>query len=379
MSFVVLADQQDPYELLGIDTDASPEEVRQSYRRLVRQFHPDVSLDKMAAHYHFIQLVDAYKTLSDPALRLQYDTTRPRRRRTRDGEDGREWKTGYSWEEELRRETLDSLITAAELYFIRGQVSQAIARCQEVLKKDPKNPHAYGMLGDIHRETGNADEAVLMYTYAAQYAESAPNGGHSYLRKIEEITNKENGEPSKADGTYPVQAVYSAGVNPTLWGLCLSLIALVFLISSFFIVRGNPGPLVFHLPRNFLIAAASDGLLGGLILTWMRLIRHSDAELFALTISSPGRSGMGLLGFYLLFSGLIFYYVAMVVYAAVAYFEEAFSRSVVTIFCVTSLLLAILTWLCPTGKTYFLLSGGNLIFSSMLIGWILGSVGRNPW
>ena len=88
---------------------------------------------------------------------------------------------------------------------------------------------------------------------------------------------------------------------------------------------------------------------------------------------------MGLLGFYLLFSGLIFYYVAMVVYAAVAYFEEAFSRSVVTIFCVTSLLLAILTWLCPTGKTYFLLSGGNLIFSSMLIGWILGSVGRNPW
>jgi len=372
--------QADPYEVLGVSPDASLEEVRQSYRRLVRQFHPDVSLDKVAAHQRFIQIVDAYKTLTDPALRLQFDMTRQRRGGEKKSSEGKQAKRGYSWEEELRRQTLDSLITAAELYFIRGEVSQAIARCHEVLSKDPKNPHAYGMLGDIYRETGRTDEAVLMYTYAAQYAQNTPNGGEPYLRKIEEIAGKERDKPAKEEDAQFVRPVYSTATEPTLWGLTLSLAAWAIIIGSFFVVRADPGPSILHVPRNFLVAAVVDGFLGGLMLTWMRWVRHSDAELFSVTIHRPGGAAGGLLGFYLFFAGLFFFYAAILVYAVVAYFEEVCSLSVITVFSFTLLLLLIFTWLCPpAARMYFLLGGGNLIFTSMLVGWMLGSIGRNPW
>jgi molecular chaperone DnaJ len=63
----------DPYALLGVDRDASAEEIKRSYRRLARQLHPDANPDDPAAEARFKEVAMAYEILSDPQRRQQYD------------------------------------------------------------------------------------------------------------------------------------------------------------------------------------------------------------------------------------------------------------------------------------------------------------------
>lgn len=60
------------YEQLGISRDASPEEIKKSYRKLARKYHPDVSKEADAeAQMQAINV--AYDTLSDPKKKAEYD------------------------------------------------------------------------------------------------------------------------------------------------------------------------------------------------------------------------------------------------------------------------------------------------------------------
>lgn len=62
------------YQRLGLPSLASPEEVRQAFRRLSKQLHPDTALLPPAeAHRAFRDLQEAYSILSDPDRRRAYD------------------------------------------------------------------------------------------------------------------------------------------------------------------------------------------------------------------------------------------------------------------------------------------------------------------
>lgn len=70
----------DPYSVLGVPKDASADEIRSAYRRLARQYHPDVNPDDPAAEEKFKQASAAYAVLSDPEKRARFDqfgTTEP--------------------------------------------------------------------------------------------------------------------------------------------------------------------------------------------------------------------------------------------------------------------------------------------------------------
>ncbi|XBI15768.1 hypothetical protein VPH35_058129 [Triticum aestivum] len=74
------AQQQQPqptfYDLLGISAEGSSfEDVRAAYRRMARKYHPDVSPPDAAKEHtrRFIQVQEAYETLSDPSRRTTYD------------------------------------------------------------------------------------------------------------------------------------------------------------------------------------------------------------------------------------------------------------------------------------------------------------------
>ena len=61
------------YEILGVPTEASSEEIKKVFRRLARQYHPDLNPGDKAAEEKFKDIGEAYEVLSDPNKRAQYD------------------------------------------------------------------------------------------------------------------------------------------------------------------------------------------------------------------------------------------------------------------------------------------------------------------
>ncbi len=61
------------YELLGVERNASPEEVKKAFRKLARQYHPDMNPGDKVAEEKFKEFNEAYRVLSDPIARSQYD------------------------------------------------------------------------------------------------------------------------------------------------------------------------------------------------------------------------------------------------------------------------------------------------------------------
>ncbi len=86
---------KDYYKILGVDRNASLEEIKRAYRRLALKYHPDRNPGDKAAEEKFKEINEAYQVLSDPEKRARYD---------RLSESYRQWQTmggpgGFRWEE----------------------------------------------------------------------------------------------------------------------------------------------------------------------------------------------------------------------------------------------------------------------------------------
>jgi curved DNA-binding protein len=86
---------RDYYETLGVDRNATAEDIRSSYRRQARQYHPDVNKEP-GAEDRFKEISEAYEVLRDPEKRERYDRL------------GANWKAGQDvsgaagWEDVFR-------------------------------------------------------------------------------------------------------------------------------------------------------------------------------------------------------------------------------------------------------------------------------------
>src|SRR3982074_698685 len=69
-----MATRPDYYKTLGVNKQASADEIKKAYRKLARRYHPDRNPDDKAAEARFKEISQAHDVLGDPDKRKQYDS-----------------------------------------------------------------------------------------------------------------------------------------------------------------------------------------------------------------------------------------------------------------------------------------------------------------
>jgi len=153
-----------PFNVLEVPPDASPEDIKAAYHRLAKRWHPDryTGAEKVEAESRFRELAEAFSILKDPAKRLtlqqQLPKTQPVAAADRESESAQE-RTPEDW------------AAMAKAAFDEGKIDQARALIHYAIRLDEEKPQYHAMLASIlEREGGDLRSVVKALETAVRLA-----------------------------------------------------------------------------------------------------------------------------------------------------------------------------------------------------------------
>jgi curved DNA-binding protein len=87
---------KDYYKIMGLDRDATQDDIKRAYRKLARKYHPDVSKEE-GAQSKFQEMQEAYEVLKDPEKRAAYDQLGANWRAGQDFRPPPDWDAGFEF------------------------------------------------------------------------------------------------------------------------------------------------------------------------------------------------------------------------------------------------------------------------------------------
>jgi curved DNA-binding protein CbpA len=160
-----------PFNVLEIPTDASPEDIKAAYHRLAKRWHPDRynGAEKAEAEDRFRELAEAFSMLKDPAKRL-YLQQQVQKTPSVDA----------SPQESAKERTSEDWAGLAKAAFEEGKLDQARALIHYAIRMDEGNAQYHSLLASILEREGGDLRAVVKALETA--VRLAPRDVESHIR-----------------------------------------------------------------------------------------------------------------------------------------------------------------------------------------------------
>lgn len=365
--------QQDHYRVLGVARNATPNEIKSAYRKLVLAHHPDKSASRESADI-FHRATNAYEVLGDAERRRHYDTvvagekrrtaqaqqpTAPQSSAPRTQTQAQPQKAGTAGSKVT---TVAADVTRLTLIFTRGNFVESEKLARAILNRDSRQPIPYAVLGDLARAKGNLDEAAKMYAYAAQMDPRNP----IYQQRHEELVRTGRAEPKTGRSAVKEdRAILSVMVG----ALLLVSTALYIWIAS--------EPAIA--PGVSLVSTWTLGLVVMLFLAGVSVgaVMCSGNFLDRFSVSSTnslGRVSSPILA--LTTVAIVNFWAAVALYAGISVAQRSFNISHLRFVAGIGLVVLVLTLACAGSATHFLpmqtlLWGGNIAYLGGICGWMI--------
>jgi tetratricopeptide (TPR) repeat protein len=357
------------YDILGLPRSATPAEIKKRYRQLARKYHPDVLQDRGQSSSVFIEINEAYRTLSDPAKRRAYDAMLPPEpvagAPTTPSSSSAQV---HSVSPEVRR-----LVQQAERAFISRKPNKAVELCKEAIRLDMRCARAHAILGDIYRSRKLYNYAIKEYSYAVQF-DPADRESQAKLESLLSRTAPITFSWETPEGRMTSQAI---AANVLGWGLAFFLLFLIY------IYPGKPItwfdmynlPMVQKWSWNLVGIMFGDAILVGLLLSINGLVRHPD-EVF---LFESGTKSVGIIpaAFILLLFSPIFFFGAALFYIIITIAQGNTSASILKAMAAAFGIVLVSALMYPNDKMSVLVLGGNVVFVGEVLGWYIGSILRS--
>jgi len=163
-----------PFNVLEIPPDASPEDIKAAYHRLAKRWHPDrfSGPEKVEAESKFRELAEAFSILKDPSKRLSLQQQMPK--------SPAQTPTTELERESAQERTPEDWAAMAKAAYDEGKIDQARALIHYAIRLDGEKAQYHSLLASIMEKEGGDPRAVVKALETA--VRLAPRDVESHIR-----------------------------------------------------------------------------------------------------------------------------------------------------------------------------------------------------